>query len=71
MPVKCNMINLIGLFQNITKFVIAECKPLKILKKTLDLKFLSYKEHKLKMKSLRCVYRNSCRTAIFKGPFSC
>ena len=33
MPVKCNMINLIGLFQNIPKFVIAECKPLKTLKK--------------------------------------
>ena len=34
MPVQCNIINLLGLFLNITKIVIVGCRQLKIFKKT-------------------------------------
>ena len=37
MPVLCKVVNLIVLFQNITKFVTAECKKLKMLEKLIDL----------------------------------
>ena len=44
MPVQCN-INPLGFFLNVTRFVIVECKQLKILKKKLvDLEFLTHKE---------------------------
>ena len=44
MPVLCKVVNLIVLFQNITRFVIPECKKLKILEKLIDLEYLTHQE---------------------------
>ena len=57
MPVLCKVVNLIVLFQNITRFVIPECKKLKILEKLIDLEYLTHQEQKTQKEPLRPVLR--------------
>ena len=48
----CNIINITGLLQGITTFVIAGCMQVKILEKTADLEFLTHKQYKIQKQPL-------------------